>query len=35
MDSLLSRGYASGLIKVDDDLAIYSSITPAKKGGKR
>ncbi len=31
MDSLVSRGYASGLIKVDD-LAIDSSTVPAKKG---
>ena len=34
MDSLVSRGYASGLIKVDD-LAIDSSTVPAKKGGRR
>lgn len=34
MDSLVSRGYASGLIKVDD-LTIDSSTIPAKKGGKR
>jgi transposase len=33
MDSLVSRGYTSGLIKVDD-LAIDSSTVPAKKGGR-
>jgi hypothetical protein len=37
MDSWVSKGYASGLIKVDEDLVINSSSTiPAKKGrGKR
>ena len=33
MDSLVSRGYASGLVKVDDDLAVDSSTVSAKKGG--
>ena len=34
MDSLVSRGYARGMINADD-LSVDSSTVPAKKGGKR
>lgn len=34
MKSLVSRGYSSGLIKIDD-LSVDSSIVAAKKGGNK
>jgi transposase len=36
MNSLISYGYTSGLINIDDDLSVDSSSTvAAKKGGKK
>ena len=34
MNSLISRGYNSGLISIDD-LSVDSSTVPSKKGGKK